>query len=160
MCETTAKAPGGAAVPRTRPGSRPPPQAAARGGARWRSRSRARYDVVIVGAGHNGLVAATLLGRAGRSVLILERREQVGGAAISGSPFPGVDARLSGYSYLVSLFPASLLRSLGVSVRLRVRTVSSYTPAGDAGLLVSDDREATRSSMTNVTGDPGAFDAW
>ena len=47
-------------------------------------------DVVIVGAGHNGLVAATLLARAGRSVLVLERREQLGGAAVSGMPFPGV----------------------------------------------------------------------
>ena len=67
-------------------------------------------DAVIVGGGHNGLVAAALLERAGRSVLVLERRDDVGGAAVSGSPFRGVDARLSRYSYLVSLFPPALAR--------------------------------------------------
>ena len=94
-----------------------------------------RYDAVIIGGGHNGLVAATLLGRAGRSVLVLERRAQVGGAAVSGAPFAGVDVRLSRYAYLVSLFPAELLRALGCDLELRRRPISSYTPAGDSGLL-------------------------
>ena len=94
-----------------------------------------RYDAVIIGAGHNGLVAATLLGRAGRSVLVLERGEQTGGAAISGAPFVGVDVRMSRYAYLVSLFPAALLRTLGCELELRRRPVSSYTPFGDSGLL-------------------------
>ncbi len=49
-----------------------------------------RFDAVIVGGGHNGLVAATFRARAGRSVLVLERAEAVGGAAVSGSPWPGV----------------------------------------------------------------------
>src|SRR6188508_580946 len=57
------------------------------------------YDACIVGGGHNGLVAATYLARAGRSVLVLERRDHVGGAAVSERPWPGVDARLSIYSY-------------------------------------------------------------
>jgi phytoene dehydrogenase-like protein len=93
------------------------------------------YDAVIVGAGHNGLVAATLLARAGLSVLVLERRGSVGGAAVSGTPFAGVDVRLSRYSYLVSLFPEALRRELGLTVELRRRTVSSYTPRGDGGIL-------------------------
>jgi phytoene dehydrogenase-like protein len=126
------------------------------------SRARTRFDAVIVGAGHNGLVAATLLARAGRSVLVLERRDGVGGAAVSGSPWPGVEARLSRYAYLVSLFPMALLRSLEVEVELRPRAVASYTPArhGDQGLLVCDDRAVTRASMAAATGDPAEFEAW
>jgi phytoene dehydrogenase-like protein len=78
-------------------------------------------DVAIVGAGHNGLVAATLLARAGRSVIALERRDQLGGAAVSGTPFPGLGVRLSRYAYLVSLFPAALGRTLGLGLELRPR---------------------------------------
>jgi phytoene dehydrogenase-like protein len=79
------------------------------------------YDAVVVGAGHNGLVAATLLARAGRSVVVLERSDHVGGAAVSEQLFPGVEARLSRYSYLVSLFPRALLEQLGIEVELRQR---------------------------------------
>src|SRR5690348_14997701 len=86
------------------------------------------FDVVIVGGGHNALVAAAILGRAGRSVLVLERRDELGGAAVSARLFPEFDARVSRYSYLVSLFPAALLRSLGVSVELRVRRVAAHPP--------------------------------
>jgi phytoene dehydrogenase-like protein len=81
----------------------------------------APHDAVVVGGGHNGLVAATLLGRAGRSVLVLERSSHLGGAAVSQQVFPGVDARLSRYAYLVSLFPRTLLEQLGVNVELRPR---------------------------------------
>ena len=120
-----------------------------------------RYDAVIVGGGHNGLVAATLLARAGRSTLVLERLDQVGGAAVSARAFPGVDARLSRYSYLVSLFPHALARDLGLKVELRRRRISSYTPAGDTGLLVDlRDDARTRASLAAVTGDPRAFEAW
>jgi phytoene dehydrogenase-like protein len=119
-----------------------------------------RFDAVIVGGGHNGLVAATLLGRAAYSVLVLERLGEVGGAAVSGAPFPGVDVRLSRYSYLVSMFPALLLQALGVNVEVRSRRVASYTPTGAGGLLVTDDDRSTRESMTRATGDPTVFGAW
>src|SRR5215470_6795872 len=96
-----------------------------------------RHDTVIVGGGHNGLVAAALLARAGRSVLVLEKREHVGGAAVSERPWPGVDARLSRYSYLVSLMPEALRSQLGLQVEMRRRAVSSYSPRPDGtGLLV------------------------
>ena len=78
-------------------------------------------DAIVVGAGHNGLVAATMLARAGRRVLVLERAEHAGGAAVSFAPFAGIDARISRYAYLVSLFPRRLRSDLGIYVELRRR---------------------------------------
>jgi phytoene dehydrogenase-like protein len=115
------------------------------------------FDAVILGAGHNGLVAAILLARAGYRVLVLERSAATGGAAVSQTPFAGVPARISRYSYLVSLFPRTLLRQLGVSVELRSRRVSSYTPCGDAGVLICDDAAATRASLKRTLGDDAAI---
>jgi phytoene dehydrogenase-like protein len=100
----------------------------------------AAFDVVIVGGGHNALVAAAYLARAGRRVQVLERLESVGGAAVSAQAFDGVDARLSRYSYLVSLLPKRIVDDLGARVRLARRSYSSYTPdpatGGRTGLLV------------------------
>ncbi|HTT30505.1 MAG TPA: NAD(P)/FAD-dependent oxidoreductase [Solirubrobacteraceae bacterium] len=93
---------------------------------------RRAFDIVVVGGGHNALVAAALLARAGRSVVVLERRDELGGAAVSAAPFPGFDVRLSRYSYLVSLFPAALLNTLGVSVEIRPRRVAAYPPTTGA----------------------------
>jgi phytoene dehydrogenase-like protein len=116
-------------------------------------------DAIVVGAGHNGLVAATLLARAGRSVLVLERTDRLGGAAVSASPFAGIDVRISRYSYLVSLFPVALLRQLGVNVELRRRAIASYTPWGDAGVLICDDRRRTRGSIGRTVGEPDTAQA-
>ncbi len=111
----------------------------------------ADYDAIVVGGGHNGLVAAGYLGRAGLRVRLLERLDQVGGAAVSASVFDGVDARLSRYAYLISLLPQRILDDLGVRVRLARRPYSSYTPdpatAGRTGLLIG----------TQSTAHPQAF---
>ncbi|MEA2171054.1 MAG: hypothetical protein QOF76_4354 [Solirubrobacteraceae bacterium] len=125
---------------------------------------RAAYDVVIVGGGHNGMTAAAYLAGAGRSVLVLERLPEVGGAAVSERAFAGVDARLSRYSYLVSLLPAMIVRELGLDVRLVRRRVSSYTPdprvEGRRGLLVDHgDAAATRASFATLGAAPDG-DAW
>ncbi|MGD8200881.1 phytoene desaturase family protein [Ornithinimicrobium sp. W1679] len=111
------------------------------------------HDVVVVGGGHNGLTAAAYLARAGRSVLLLERQEALGGATVSAEAFEGVGARLSRYSYLVSLMPRQIVDDLGLSLRLSRRRYSSYTPVpgGDTGLLVDNgDPAATAASFAAV----------
>ena len=96
------------------------------------------FDVVVLGGGHNGLVAAGYLARAGLGVQVLERLGHIGGAAVSAQAFDGVDVRLSRYSYLVSLLPTRILDDLGAEVRLSRRRFSSYTPqpGGHSGLLI------------------------
>lgn len=99
-------------------------------------------DVVVVGGGHNGLVAAGYLARAGLRVRLLERLGQVGGAAVSAQVFDGAEAWLSRFAYLVSLLPPRIVEDLGAPVRLARRRYSSYTPdpatAGRTGLLIGD----------------------
>ncbi|MBO3103327.1 phytoene desaturase family protein [Cellulomonas fengjieae] len=113
---------------------------------------QATYDAVIVGGGHNGLTAAAYLSRAGRSVLLLERADHVGGATVSARAFDGVDARVSRYSYLVSLLPRQVRDELGLRVDLRRRRISSCTPAPGGRALVVDtgDDAATAASFADV----------
>src|SRR5206468_9522640 len=77
------------------------------------SRIKSKYDVVILGAGHNGLVAASYLGRAGLSVLLLEKNDYIGGASTSPKVFPDYHAWLLRYSYLLSLFPEKTIPAFG-----------------------------------------------
>ena len=124
---------------------------------------KSRYDVVILGAGHNGLVAASYLGCAGLSVLLLEKNDYVGGATTSQKVFPDYDAQLSRYSYLVSLFPEKIIHDLGLKLELRRRATSSFTPyvnhGRHGGLLLSNlDEEVGRRSMFELTGNDTEYD--
>jgi phytoene dehydrogenase-like protein len=106
------------------------------------------YDAIVVGAGHNGLVAASYLVRAGLSVLVLERGEELGGATSSKAIFSGMDARLSRYSYLVSLLPETIVRELGLRFTTRRRAIASCTPferAGRPGALLLSNVDEVRS---------------
>src|SRR4029077_16836392 len=118
---------------------------------------KSQYDVVILGAGHNGLVAASYLGHAGLSVLLLEKNNYIGGATTSQKVFPDYDAQLSRYSYLVSLFPQKIIRDLGLKFDLRRRPVASFTPylknGQPSGLLLSNaSDEVSRQSLFELTG--------
>ena len=115
------------------------------------------YDAIVVGGGHNGLVAATYLAKAGKRVVLLEGSGELGGATTSVSPFPEFSARLSRYSYLVSLLPDQIVSDLGINFKTLERGISSYTPVSvgeeNQGLLVANTWDsATENSFAALTG--------
>src|SRR5919108_6445008 len=77
-------------------------------------RSMGDYDAIVVGGGHNGLVAAAYLARAGHRTLVCEAREVVGGAAVTERPF-GPDYKVTSLSYVVSLLAPAIVRDLDLA---------------------------------------------
>src|SRR5437867_5417276 len=97
----------------------------------------ANYDAIIIGAGHNGLVTACYLARAGRRVLVLERRHLVGGACVTEEIFPGF--KVSTAAYVNSLFRKEIVRDLRLSdygFEVLERNPSSFSPFPDGRYLL------------------------
>ena len=95
------------------------------------------YDAIIIGAGHNGLVAACYLARAGKRVLVLERRPLVGGACVTEEVFPGF--KVSTAAYVISLFRPEIIRDLRLrdyGFTVLERDPSSFTPFPDGRALL------------------------
>ncbi len=110
------------------------------------------YDAVIVGGGHNGLICAAYLAKAGRSVLVLEKRHVLGGSAVTEELYPGF--KFSVCSYVVSLFRPSIIRQLGLA-RHGMEIIpleTSYSPlAGDPGLCRWPDGARSRREISRFS---------
>src|SRR6185503_19113955 len=108
-----------------------------------------RVDVCIVGAGHNGLVAATLLARAGLQVLVLEDKPVIGGAVRTERPFaraPGLGASTG--AYLLGVMPPELIAKLGIDLPLRRRDPHYFLPTLDRGhVLFGSDAASTEAQF-------------
>ena len=120
-----------------------------------------RWDAVVVGAGHNGLTAAAYLARAGWSVLVLERRDQLGGACTLETPFADERFVVSPCAYLVGLLHPLVVEELGLRRRgYRVQPVDPHLwcPFDDGtALALWDDPARTAASMAEIApGDVGS----
>ena len=121
-----------------------------------------KYDAVIIGAGHNGLTAAAYLARAGRRVLVLERRHLVGGAAVTEEVFPGF--KFSVCSYVVSLLRPEIIRELDLPRHgLEILPLDgTYTPMPDGNYLwrVNDHAITRREIARHSRVDAEAYDEY
>jgi phytoene dehydrogenase-like protein len=118
------------------------------------------YDVIIIGAGHNGLTHAAYLAKAGKKVLVLERRHVIGGAAVTEEIYPGF--KYSVCSYVVSLLRPEVIRELDLA-RFGLEVIpldSTFTPLPDGNYLARwGDHDKTRREITRHSAtDAEAYD--
>jgi len=120
------------------------------------------YDAIVIGGGHNGLVSAAYLARAGRRVLVVERRPRVGGAAVTEEVFPGF--QFSTFSYVVSLLRPEIIRDLDLPRHgLHILPLeSTVTPMLDGDYLAGwADHDATRRELVRHSArDAEAYDEY
>jgi phytoene dehydrogenase-like protein len=120
------------------------------------------YDAIVIGGGHNGLTAAAYLARAGRKVLVLERRHIVGGAAVTEEVFPGF--RFSVCSYVVSLLRPEIIRDLDLPRHgLEILPLDgTFTPMPDGNHLwrVNDHAKTQREIRRHSKLDAEAYDEY
>lgn len=111
------------------------------------------YDAIIIGAGHNGLVSAAYLAKAGLKVAVFEARHVVGGAAVTEEIWPGF--RISRCSYVNSLFRPEIVRDLELGKRgfeMLPRSPSSFTPFPDGRyLLLGPDKKLVHSEISKFS---------
>lgn len=114
---------------------------------------RNEFDCIVIGGGHNGLVAAAYLARSGKSVCVLERRHVLGGCATTETLWPGY--KVSTAAYVISLFLPEIVRQLRLNhygLRILPRSPSSFTPLLDGRyLLMGPDRGATRREIAKFS---------
>src|ERR671935_1485999 len=117
------------------------------------SRPASRYDVIVIGAGHNGLVTAAYLARAGRRVLVLERREVIGGACVTEEIWPGF--KVSTAAYVNSLLRPEIIHDLELKrhgFEMLPRSPSSFTPFPDGrSLLLGPDKALTHREISKFS---------
>src|SRR6202048_1392877 len=113
----------------------------------------AEYDAIIVGGGHHGLAPAAYLGRAGLKTLVLERRDVIGGAAVSEHPWPGYT--VSTLSYVLSLMPPEVIKELELhrhGLTLYPLSAAYYVPFPDGShLLLTKDATQARGEISKFS---------
>src|SRR5436309_593396 len=114
-----------------------------------------KYDVIVIGGGHNGLVNAAYLARAGKRVLVLERRHVLGGACVTEEVFPGF--KFSVCSYVVSLLRPEIIRELDLPRHgLEILPLDgTFTPMPAA--TTSGGSTITRRRGARLRGTPGSM---
>src|SRR5512145_91042 len=120
------------------------------------------YDCIVIGGGHNGLVAAAYLARSGKKILVLERRHLVGGAAVTEEIFPGY--KFTEFSYVVSLLRPEIIRDLDLPGHgLRILPLDgTFTPMPDGDYLwrVNDHAKTRREIARHSKRDAEAYDEY
>lgn len=124
------------------------------------------YDAIVIGGGHNGLVAGAYLARAGARTVVCEARHKVGGAASTDAPWPDApEFKVTTYSYVMSLMPQEIIDDLGLARHgYKVHPMGPYYlafPDGGSLMIGSDDAAADRASIKRFSPrDAEAYPRW